>query len=545
MTRRRSLATIVALLAALTLVSSGGSSSARRAITGVPTARADAAPNIVFIMVDDMRNDDLKYLPEVRRLIRDHGVRFTNSFSPYPLCCPARASVFSGLYSHNHGVYSVEADYGFHSFDDRQTLATMLRRAGYATVYLGKYLNRYGVDPPHTKTTGNSLHYVPPGWEMWRASLDGGWAAGSPYAGSTTYDYDNTTLSFNGDTFESLKGRYQTVAYGKIASGIIRTRAASDRPFLLYLSFTAPHSGWPWEPDDPRDTVLSNGEEFVWYTPARPRWIWNTLDSVVTTAPGASWQDPDISDKPAYLRRLPALAAIDRKNLLEVTRQRVEALTVVDQQVARVMGALEDTGELDQTLVVFTSDNGYFLGEQRMRLGKVYPHEASLRVPLLMRGPGIPAGATRRDPFMSVDYLPTIADATGATLERDPDGASQWQVACQGDRGWTRAVLTETGPVGHPPRDTDLAGDPLPEGGQADVRFLIGVRTWRYLYVDVAGQRDELYDLSADPQQYDNLVGDPAYAETEALLRQVLRDLRACRGAECRVPLPEELQRPA
>ncbi|HEX4976508.1 MAG TPA: sulfatase-like hydrolase/transferase, partial [Nocardioides sp.] len=132
---------------------------------------ATARPNIVFIMVDDMRDDDLRFMPSTRATIRDRGVRFVNSFSPYPLCCPARSSVFSGQYTHNHGVYTVYADYGFHAFDDSRTLATMLDRAGYATTYLGKYLNRYGVDPPHGVSTGNSLRYVPPGWDMWRASL--------------------------------------------------------------------------------------------------------------------------------------------------------------------------------------------------------------------------------------------------------------------------------------------------------------------------------------------------------------------------------------
>lgn len=536
---------LAALVAALSLTPQA--TAGRGLVHAPPDAggAAQTAPNVLFIMVDDMRNDDLRYLPQVRQLIRAPGVRFVNSFSPYPLCCPARSSVFSGLYTHNHGVYSVYADYGFHAFDDTKTLATMLHDAGYANVYLGKYLNRYGIDPPHTLSSGTSIHYVPPGWDMWRASLDGGFPPDSPYAGSTTYDYDNTTLSFNGVSFESLKGRYQTVAYGKIASGIVTTRAASTQPFLLYLSFTAPHSGWPWEPDDPKNTQLSDGTTYIWNTPARPKWIWNTLDSVVQTAPGATWHDPDFSDKPLYLRNLPPLHGIDRRNMLEVARQRAEALTVVDQQVARVMAALTATGELDQTLVIFTSDNGFFLGEQRMREGKVFPHEPSLRVPLLMRGPGIPAGSTRRDPFTSVDYLPTIAAATGATPERASDGISLWDVAQHGDTGWTRAILTETGALAHAPRDTDMAGDPLTTGEQPDVRFLIGIRTWRYLYVDVARQRDELYDIRADPQEYQNLINDPAYADTRQLLAQVLHDVRACRGQGCSVPLPPELQRPA
>ena len=510
--------------------------------TGSARVAVQTRPNVLFIMVDDMRNDDLRYMPETRRLIRDQGVRFSNSFSPYPLCCPARSSVLSGLYTHNHGVYTVYEDYGFHAFDDSKTLATMLHNAGYATIYLGKYLNRYGYDPPHTETSGNSIHYVPPGWDMWRASLDGGFAPTSPYFGSSTYAYTDTTLSFNGETFQSLNGRYQTTAYGEIARDIVRNRAASDQPFLFYLSFTAPHSGWPHEADDPPPSRLDNGQTYVWQTPARPSWVWSSMDAVVRTSPGASWHDPDFSDKPAYLRALRPLHHADLVALLEVARQRAEALKVVDQEVGSLMRTLADTGELEQTLVIFTSDNGYFLGEQRMRLGKVFPHEPSLRVPLLLRGLGIPAGTTRTDPFTSIDYLSTIAAATGTTPERRPDGVSLWRVARRGDAGWTRAILTETGSLGHRPRDTNQAGEPLSAGGPRDIRFLIGVRTWRYLLVDVAHQRDELYDLRRDPQEYTNLIDSPRYAEQRRLLRQALHDVRACRADSCSVTLPPRLQ---
>ena len=224
-----------------------------------------------------------------------------------------------------------------------------------------------------------------------------------------------------------------------------------------------------------------------------------------------------------------------------MTRQRAEALTVTDQQIGRVMRALARTGELNRTLVIFTSDNGYFLGEQRMRLGKIFPHEPSLRVPLLVRGPGIPPGSTRRDPFTSIDYLPTIAAATGTTPEQAPDGISLWRVARTGDTGWHRAILTETGALGQPPRDTNEAGQPLSSGDRQDIRFLLGVRTPRYLYIDVAHQKDELYDLRRDPQEYRNLADLPAYAHTQELLARTLSAVRACRAASCRVPLPPEL----
>ncbi len=527
----------VALVVASCLVPQSQAGDPARPPDVVPAAR----PNVLFVMVDDMRDDDLRFMPQVRRLIGAQGVRFRNAFSPYPLCCPARASVLTGLYTHNHRVYTVGEDYGFHAFDDRRTLATTLGRAGYANVYLGKYLNRYGIDPPHHARRGNSLHYVPPGWEMWRASFDGGVAPDDPNRGST-YAYDDTTLSFDGRGFQPLEGRYQSVAYGEIARHVVRNRAASDQPFLLYLSFTAPHSGGPAEPDDPPPSRLRNGETYIWRTPARPPHVRGLLDPFIQAAPGASWRDPDISDKPAYLRGLPRLRAADRRALVEVTRQRAEALTVVDRQVGELMRTLEDTGELDRTLVVFTSDNGYFLGEQRMRLGKVFPHQSSLRVPLVMRGPGIPAGEVRRDPFTSIDFLPTIAEATGAELEREVDGVSLWDVARHGDAGWTRGILTETALLNHPPRRTDEAGEPVPRGGRRDIRFLLGIRTHRYLYVDVAHQRDELYDLRHDPRQYENLVDAPEYAETGRLLAGVLAGLRSCRAASCTAPLPPALQ---
>ena len=493
-------------------------------------------PNVVLIMTDDMRDDDLRFMPWTRKLIGSRGVRFQNTFAPYPLCCPARASVLTGLYTHNHRVFDVSAPYAFPSFDDRSTLATWLRDAGYATVYLGKYLNGYGSMPEPGKTTGRSLSYVPPGWSDWRASPDGGFPADSPYEGST-YDFFDTTLSRNGEGFTPYEGRYQTRVLGELSEQVVRARAASDKPFFLYVSYVAPHHGGPREADDPGSVKRDDGRTTSFVTTARPDDVKGIFDSTVTAAPGVTWSDPDFSDKPAYLVK-PVLNAAEKAAMLEVTRQRAEALSVVDEQVRRTIEALAASGELEETLVLFTSDNGYFLGEQRMRQGKVWPHEPSLRIPLLVRGPGIPAGRTRTDAFTSVDFAPTIASLAGVEPGLVPDGQSLLQVARRGDVGADRAVLTETGPQGNAQRNTDETGAPLVDGATRDVRFLLGVRTRRYLYVDVATGEHELYDVLADPQEYDNLAGDPAYASREALLADLLQQLRTCRDAGCRPPVP-------
>jgi len=497
-------------------------------------------PNIVFIMVDDMRDDDVRYMPWTRRLVGDRGVRFVNSFVPLPRCCPARASVLTGLYPHNHGVYDVRPPYGFSSFDDSSTLATWLQDAGYWTGYLGKYLHEYGAAPPYGAQAGNSLHYVPPGWENWRASIDGGLPWDHPKAGST-YSFLDTTLSRNGKGLDNYEGRFQTGLYGTLAEKILQRRARSSQPFFYYLSFTAPHAGLPVEPDDPTLHPRNAGRD--WFqTTARPRWTWGMFDDVIKAAPGADWADPDISDKPPFIKNDPPLNRTEKAALLELTRQRAEAMAAVDRQVRRIIGVLRETRVLERTLVVFTSDNGFFLGEQRRRQGKVLPYEPSIRVPLLMRGPGIPAGGTRHDPFMSIDFAPTLAAAAGIAPPAPVDGASMWSVARNGDKGWDRPVLTETGSMFNQVRDTDLAGGTLEKDELRDPRFMIGIRTGRYLYTDAASGMTELYDLRRDPQQYDNVARDPAYARTVTLLRTALERARACRGTECHGPLPEELR---
>jgi arylsulfatase A-like enzyme len=495
-------------------------------------SRVQVRPNIVMIMVDDMRDDDLRFMPYTRQYIRDRGVRFLNSFSPDPLCCPARASVLTGLYTHNHGVYDVVPPYGFSSFHDRSTIATWLRSAGYETIYLGKYLNGYGQQPRPGASSGKSLFYVPPGWSDWRASIDGGLPQSDPRAGGT-YLYYDTTISQNGAGLRNFAGRYQTRVYGDISAQVVATRTASPKPFFFYISFVAPHNGGPIEPDDPGTVLDPRGQPHTFGTPARPDSVKGMFDAVVKAAPGASWNDPDFSDKPSYLQRPPFNGA-ELNAMLEVTRQRAEALSVVDQQVKRIVDALRASGELGRTLVMFTSDNGYYLGEQRRGDGKVYPHEPSLRVPMLVRGPGIPAGAVRRDPITSIDVAPTLAAFAGVTPATPVDGASLLGVARHGDVGWRRPILTESRPTPGIVRETDIAGGPLQAGEAPDVRYAIGVRTPRYLYVNLATGEEELYDLSTDPRQYVNLVHDAASAAVLEQLRATLARLRACRGATCR-----------
>ena len=498
-------------------------------------------PNVVVITLDDMREDELAYMPRTRALLADQGVTFENSFAPYPLCCPARASFLTGLYTHNHEVWSHQEPWGFQALRDRQTLPVWLQQAGYDTVFLGKYLNGYGAQPAPDGSAPDSKTYVPPGWTDWRGAIDGGLGAGHPQDGGT-YRFFNTTLNANGESFYLEPGRYQSEVFGDLSARIVAERSGDDRPFFLWANYVAPHHGNPSEPDDPKPITRDDDKLTKYVTTARPGRVKGMFDAVITEAPGAAGED-DVSDKPFFVRELPPLNQAELDGLLEVTRQRAEALAVVDEQVEKTIAALAATGELDRTIVIFTSDNGYFLGEHRIRQGKILPYEPALGVPLLVRGPGIPAGEVRTDPYTSIDFAPTILEAAGAAVDWPLNGKSLLDVARYGDRGWRRAVLTESGPRGTV-ADLDESGPKLEarDPGPDALRFSQGIRTARYLYVEHASDEVELYDMRTDPGQLTNVAGETEYAEDEAALARVLDKMRDCRGGACSAPMPKSLQ---
>ena len=505
------------------------------------SARSTRPPNVLMIMVDDMRTDELQWMPNVQKLIADRGVTFENGFASLPLCCPARSSVLTGLYPHNHQVWSEKPPWGFSALRDKDTLPVWMNRAGYYTTYMGKYLNGYGRDPVPGSDTGTSTQYCPPGWDLWRGSIDGGLPPDDPNDGGT-YRYFDTTLNDNCNGYLNFRDTYQTSAYADLASTQLETDAGRGEPWFNYISFTAPHHGTPRESDDPDHLV----------TPARPEKVWGMLDDHITKAPGADWLDPDRSDKPSRIRKPPPGDAM-KAEMLNVTRQRAEAVYLVDQAVEQILGRLKATGQLKNTMVVFTSDNGYFLGEQGERQGKILPYEPSLRVPVIVAGPGVPKGEVRTDPFLSIDFAPTFAQLGDAT-HGELDGTSLLDVARLGDESptamWSRTVLTETPPLKSVRRRLDRR-DPV---GAHTRRTLqgktTGIRTGRYLYTEWQvepgnehpGATIELYDVLQDPEQYDNLADDPEYADVVAELHAVLAKARACLGAACRVPLPPDLR---
>jgi len=368
-------------------------------------------------------------------------VTWRNAFAPTPLCCPSRASFLTGEYTHNHGVMSHNDPWGYQLFDDSRTLATALQAAGYRTGYVGKYLNGFGADVPRAAPERtDSYTFVPNGWTDWRAAVDE-----TPYPESdprhgSTYDYFHLTLDVNGELV-GHPGRYSSDVLADNAVDMLDGFTAAPDPWFLMVNSTAPHHGAPREPDDPGPVYAASGQLEPMVTPARPEWVKGKFDDVIRRGPGVrpdGTTEADVSDKMNQTRVRTELDDAERASVLEAARQRAEALFALDRALGRVFDRLRDSGELDRTILVFTSDNGYLLGEHRWREGKVVGYEPSYRIPMLMAGPGVPANENRYSPISMIDLTSTILDWADARLA-DTDGRSV-VADVAADRGWTTPI---------------------------------------------------------------------------------------------------------
>lgn len=453
-------------------------------------------PNIVLILTDDMAATDLAAMPRTRALLADQGTSFEHAYSPYPLCCPARASILSGQYAHNHGVLGNQSpDFplgGWEAFDETSTIATWLHDVGYRTSYVGKYLNHYAEDIPVPKP-------VPPGWDEWNVSIGGG-------------DYYATRLVHSDGSTTLYDGEYQTDLYTRLAVASVDAAAPGDQPFFLVTGYYAPHSGDPVEPDDP---LVTQGISIR--TPAvadRHR------DTFAGTAllKDPSWNEADVSDKPDDIARRALISARLERAMTENHQQRLESLQAVDEGVEQIVEALAASGELANTIIVFSSDNGWLAGQHRVQAGKAFAYEPGLSVPLVIRGPGFRPGVTVAPPVTLVDLAPTFAALGRARPGLVVDGKSLLPLAAS--------------PATWPARPLIFMAGPRSETGP---NYWTAVRAGQWLYTEYPETAEqELYDLVADPYQLENRAGDPALADTEARLAALLDRLRDCEGASCR-----------
>lgn len=468
-------------------------------------------PNIVLVLADDLDLllDTIDTMPNLQALLTDQGMTFSNFFVPDPLCCPARASLLTGRYLHNHRVYTnLPPSGGFQTaFElglDQATFATALRDAGYRTALIGKYLNGY--------PNADDLTYIPPGWDEWFSPTT------STAYGSYNYQVnDNGVLVNYGDAPQD----YITDILAQRAVRFITETVTTlpPAPFFELVSVYAPHS-----PSVPA-----------------PRHAGLFPDAQVPRTP--NFNEADMSDKPPHMQNYPSLTITDTLALDTDYRLRLRSMQAVDELLVRLVNTLAETGQLDNTYIIFTSDNGLHLGQHRMLEGKGSPYEEDIRVPFIVRGPGVPAGPTRNEPAGLIDLAPTFAEIAGTALAVPSDGSSLlalWHDTAP-HPAWRTTLLVEhyyPPAQGEPPlvgswEPPDRGGEAGPTSDQAALDYSV-LRTAGYKYIERGTYFREIYAIDIDPYELDS-----RHATVDTVFMQRLSawlaNFRQCAGASCRV----------
>ena len=466
-----SLGVLVCLLVTLLAGCSGTGEAAQEEAAETPAAQ----PNIVFVLTDDLDYASAQQMPEINSLLAEGGASFESAFTSQSLCCPSRATILTGLYAHNSDIKGNKPpDGGFEKFRDEgteeDTIATRLQEeGGYRTAYFGKYLNGYPGDDPT---------YVPPGWDEWYGKLNE----------QKLYDY---RINENGEvvSYGSEEEDFFTDVLSNQATDFVERAASEDQPFFMHVAPTAPHG--PATPAERHEGAFADEE-----APRPP-----------------SFDEEDVSDKPSWRQETERFSEEEISEIDDYHRQRLESMLAVDEMVGSLVAELEAAGELDNTYIFFTSDNGWLAGVHRMKEGKDRAYEESARVPLFVRGPGVSPGSSVRELALNTDLAPTFAEL--AEVGFPADGRSLAPLLRGEDPpSWRSAILLE-GFV-----------------GKKD-RVYSAVRTGTHKYVEYGNGEEELYDLEADPYELESLheSADPSLLED---LKAQLDALKSCSEEGCR-----------
>jgi N-acetylglucosamine-6-sulfatase len=475
----RSTALLLASVALAVLLASGVALVAASPLATVASAQTNQKPNLLVVTIDDADLETYNDAGRLKAMTMGQGVYFENSFVSNPLCCPSRATFLRGQYSHNTGVMTNIPPYGgYERFEElgrhKDNLATRLKGAGYKTLMVGKYMNGFVCDDD-----------VPPGWDSF---VYVGW-----------YRYRD-----NGTCQNLPKGTWFDDFTGSKAAGVIRNQAETKGPFFAWINFLSPHSTREVGVHIPPDRYAGTRED-------------------AALAPNPSRPEEDLSDKPQWVRTYADHFgdSVPNETLEDWHKRRVEMLEGVADNLKKIVTALRETGQYRNTYIVFTNDNGLMMGEHGISGTKSAPYEESIRVPLAIRGPGIPAGVVREQFVLNNDLAPTLLKWARVARPAYMDGRPlQRLLETPARRGWRDHVLVENR-VTRPP----------------DYKM---VRTGGYAYVEYATGEHELYDMQTDPYQEQNVYGQRP--DVEAELAKGLDALRGCDGQACmdaeNTPLP-------
>jgi arylsulfatase A-like enzyme len=455
-------------------------------------------PNIVLIVMDDLDARSWTEMPAVVSSLREQGTGFSHAYTPTPICGPARATLLRGQYAHNHGVIqNNRQDGGFTAFHlkgrEESSLATWLQNRGYRTALVGKYLNGYPRIRKQFSEQPVPRTYVPPGWDEWYGQV-----------GRLGFEGFNYELNENGRivAYGDRPADYFTDVLRDKALGFIMGASRSPQPWFLYVAPLAPH----------HPAVPAPRHAHLFPEAAPPDW-----------PPGDGEQ---IGRKPAHMQ-VAHQQGHDRSEAIAAHyRQRLQSLQAVDEMIDALIRHLDALGVVENTYIIMTSDHGWHAGEQGLASGKQTPYDAATRVPLIVRGPGIPAGTTIDHLVLHTDIAPTIADMANAPAPSWVDGRSLMPLLRQeAVASWRRSVLIELAERNRPVFYDDL-------GELPSVPAYAALRTLDWLYTEYHTGERELYDLTVDPLELDNLIAiaEPSWVQA---LSEHLASLRVCTGSEC------------
>ncbi len=448
---------------------------------GFPTNRP--RPDIVFILTDDLSWNLVDFMPAVQQLARE-GLTFTKYFVTDSLCCPSRASIFTGEYPHDThvrgntppaGGYAVFESEG----NQNHTFATALSAADYATGMMGKYLNGYEPDagPPD------------PGWHTWNV-------AGDAYP---EYDYqmnqDGRLVSYGSSPKE-----YMTDVLSRLADRYVQD--VGSTPFFLEVATFSPHQP---------------------YVPA-PRYVGKFHAKVPRTPSFAKAN----KNPPRWLAKWPVLTPADIAKLDADFNLRVESVQAVDDLITSLRAKLKASGRDKNTYFIFSSDNGYHMGEHMLHEGKKTAFEVDVRVPLIVVGPGVPAGAVDDHIVLNIDLCPTFIELAGAEVPASSEGHTLLPLL----RGEKVGAWRSVGLLEHSGRSPPPPGDPDNEEAAGPEPTTYEALRWASsVFVHYKDGENEYYDLSSDPWEQTNTAGTLSAAQVDAYLATI-HGIKTCHSAD-------------
>jgi N-acetylglucosamine-6-sulfatase len=553
-------AALLTLLCALTL-SVAQANAVDAEVEEPPLNPNSEPPSFVVIQTDDQTLDGLyatftafpgaavtRSMPNTLDLIAGRGTTFNRYYVPYPLCCPSRVSMLTGRYAHNTGVKgNVQPNGGYYGFSFRaaasHNLATWLQAAGYRTIHVGKFLNGYG-DAPYDAGTA-----VPPGWDAWYSIVKA----------DTEHLFYGYTLNINGQLTPPFgdPGSWETREYGvrddpgcpfeplnglpcyqvddqlsNIARGEMLA-TSPEQPFYVQLDYAGPHGDFR-RPAGPEPA----SRHYDWFKGARH-----------PHSRSEGFDEGNVTDKPRFIRDASHLTPNEKRTYRVYYQKQLDSLRTIDDGVKLVLDTLGQMQRLRNTYVIFTSDNGFFFGEHRLLGGKFLAYEPATHMPFLIRGPGIKPGSSTGELAANIDVAPTLLELAGAAADKSLDGRSLVPFLRDPDLRSRRPILfesfVETSDVEAQGAISRAgANAPARQGDEATASLLAppkdyaGIRLGPYKYIAWPTGEKELYNITKDPNELNNIAKVPNFYPIRNFLHRQMKRLIDCVGRTCRETTP-------